>query len=309
MTIDTTTPELGAEQRRFLQHQTELLRHYGVVGRDRFVTISDPPLQVHLIEAGEGPPLVLFHGGDGEGANFAALMAELQGRFHCIAVDRPGNGLSQSLDYRHVDLRRHASGFVTSVLDVLGLQQATLVGGSMGGFFALATALDRPERVRDVVLLGMPVGVSRAGPLALRVIGAVPGLARRFMGRVGTIEGQHDQYRKMFHTDPSLLPGAHFETRLASQRLGAAETWATMLPRLVGLRGMRPEVLLVDDLPKISQRVLMVWPEHDMAPVSAGEAACAAIPRGSFVLLPGVGHFPYMEVPERTAELMAGFLT
>lgn len=302
------TPALTPEQQEFLEVQGRLLDHYHAEARDRFVEIQDPPMRVHLLEAGKGAPVVLFHGGDGEGANFAGLIGALQGRVHSFAVDRPGNGLSDAFDYRKTDLRRHAVAFVTSVLDALGLESATLVGGSMGGYFALATALDRPERVRDVVLLGMPVGVSRHVPLPLRIIAGVPGLATRFMGRVGTIEGQHDQYRKMFHTDPTLLPPEHFEVRLLSQRMGAARTWSVMLPRVAGLRGMRDEVFLGDELDRITQRVLIVWPEHDMAPIAAGEAAARRMPHSTFVPIPGGGHFPYMELPERTAQLILDFM-
>lgn len=102
--------------------------------------------------------------------NWAPLMAVLKDRLHMYAPDRPGFGLTDAFDYRNADLRTHASDFVVSVLDALGLESVTLIGGSMGGFFCLAAALDHPSRVRNLVLVGMAVGVSASASLPLRIL-------------------------------------------------------------------------------------------------------------------------------------------
>ena len=52
----------------------------------------------------------------------------------------------------------------------------------------------------------------------------------------------------------------------------------------------------------------MIMGEHDMAPPEVARAAMARIPASRFELLSGVGHFPYLEAPERTAELIVDFL-
>src|SRR5262245_17896030 len=255
------------------------------------IELPGPPGQAHVLEYGDGEPAVLLHGGDGEGWNWAALMAQLEDDLHMYAVDRPGFGRSGRFDYRTVALRPHAADFVTSLLDALGIESATLIGGSMGGFFALATALQRPERVRDVILVGYPVGFVSTAPLGLRISCAVPALARKMMRDAATVEGQRAQYRRMFKIDPDTVPSAYLEARAASvRRPGVQETWVTLLRRIAGLRGIRPEADLGDDLPRLRQPTLVVWGENDMAPAERGREAASRIPHCRFEFLPGVGH-------------------
>jgi hypothetical protein len=124
--IETMTREERA--REFEELQDEVLRLYGVAARSRFVELDKPPMRAHVLEAGDGEPLVVLHGGDGEAVTWAPLMGVLQKDARIHAVDRPGFGLSDAFDYRTVDLRRHAEDFVGSLLDALGVARVTLVG-------------------------------------------------------------------------------------------------------------------------------------------------------------------------------------
>jgi pimeloyl-ACP methyl ester carboxylesterase len=308
---DENAPPSSPARAAFVDAQDRLLRHYGVEARSRYVRLDRPALRAHLLEAGEGEPVVVLHGGDGQGVDWAPLMPHLQEDFRLYAVDRPGFGLTDPFDYRDVDLRRHAADFVTSLLDALGLERATIVGGSMGGFFALATAFARPERVRALVLVGMPLGLSRRVALPMRILCGVPGLANLFVARLGrpTADARKKQYRTMFHVDPATVPEIYFDMQVAGMRMpGALPTWAVLLRRIAGLGGMRPEVTFARELPHLRVPTLVVWGEHDMAPVEAGRTATEQIPRGCFAYLPGVGHFPFLEVPAETARLMREFL-
>lgn len=293
----------------FAELQEKLLRHYGVDAQSRFVHLTEPAMRAHVLEVGRGEPAIVLHGGDGEGVNWAPFLAAAGNDLHLFAADRPGFGLSDRFDYRQVDLRRHAGDFVVSLLDALGLESATVIGGSMGGFFALAAALDHPERVRRVVLVGMPLGLSSKVALPLRIISAFPPLARKLMKDAGTLEGQKKQYEKMFKIDPATVPELYLETRLAGVLLpGVQETWALLLHRVCGLRGIRPEVVLGAELPRLTQPTLVVWGENDMAPIEAGRGAVARMPNGRFVVIEGGGHFPFLEQPERCARMIVPFV-
>src|SRR5258708_20397042 len=89
-----------------------------------------------------------------------------------IALDRPGCGLSDGFDYSSVDdIRGHAVTFLGAVLDALGLDRARIVANSMGGLWSLWLALDRPERVSSLALLGCPaLAAGTSAPAALRII-------------------------------------------------------------------------------------------------------------------------------------------
>lgn len=293
----------------FAGRQRELLRYYGVPARSRYLDIERPQMRVHLLEAGEGEPLVLIHGGDGEGALWAPLMGALQHDFRLYALDRPGCGLSDPFDYRDVDVRRHAGDFVSSVLDSLGLESATLVACSMGGFFALSTALDHPTRVRRLALVGMPVGMTSSASLPLRVIAGVPGLSRKFMRSRGSVEAQREQYKRMFGTDPDTIPEPYLESRAAGVSIPATQdTWAVLLRRVAGLRGIKPGMYLGEELANVAAPTLVLWGEHDMAPLEEGRRESARIAEAQFVAMTGLGHHPFLQAPEETARLISDFV-
>lgn len=296
-------------RKAFAERQEALLRFYDLRARSRYLDIDRPQMRVHLLEVGEGEPLVLIHGGDGEGALWAPLMAALKDDFHLYALDRPGCGLSDPFDYRNVDIRRHAVDYATSALDALGLESATLVACSMGGFFALATALDHPARVRRLVLVGMPVGMTSSAPLPLRLIAGVPGLSSRFMKTRGSIKAQRAQYRQMFKHDPDTIPEPYLESRVAGVSIPATqETWAVLLRRVAGLRGIRPGMYLGDELAHVDVPTLVLWGERDMAPLEEGRRESARIARAQFVAMMGLGHHPFLEAPEQTAQLIRDFV-
>lgn len=302
-------PSADRAVRRFSDIQSELLASHGVRATSRFVELQNPCMRVHVLEAGAGEPVVLIHGGDGEGVNWSATMGPLQESAHLFAIDRPGFGLSDRFDYRHVNLRRHAGDFIVSLLDALGLESATLVGSSMGGFFATVAALDHPERVRRLVLVGFAVGTTRSLPFGLRLICGVPGLARRFMKGRDTMEAQRTQYRDMFHINPDSIPPLYFDLRIAGIQLPSEQdTWATLLPRVASLRGTREAVYLGDELSLIQVPCMMIMGEHDMVAADVGRAVMAKINGATFEFLPGIGHLPYLEAPEQTAQLISGFL-
>ncbi|MFD5764824.1 alpha/beta fold hydrolase [Streptomyces sp. NPDC127049] len=136
-----------------------------------------PAMQEHLLavdgkkifvaETGRGAPVLLLHGG-GPGAsgvsNYSRNIAELSQEFRVIVPDLPGYGRSS----KGIDLADPFGALATGirgVLDQLGLQKAHFVGNSYGGACALRLALDTPQRVDRMVLMGPGgIGTTRALP-------------------------------------------------------------------------------------------------------------------------------------------------
>jgi 3-oxoadipate enol-lactonase len=97
-------------------------------------------------EAGEGPVVVLLHGGLMDRRMWDPQWPAFTERFRTIRFDAPGFGLSEppSEDYVLADV-------LGGLLDLLGIDQAALVGGSMGGKAAIDYALARPDRIWALV--------------------------------------------------------------------------------------------------------------------------------------------------------------
>src|ERR1700722_16972859 len=107
---------------------------------DRYVKLSK--FRLHFVEAGAGPVVVLLHG-SGPGAtgstNFSPNIGPLSTRFRVIAVDMPGWGES---DPQTSETGRDHVAVPIELLDALGIEQAALVGNSMGGMTSVAAAVN-----------------------------------------------------------------------------------------------------------------------------------------------------------------------
>src|ERR1700682_458290 len=176
-------------------------------------TVTIDGVNLHYFCGGSGPPLVLVHGvGHWAACGFYHNLGPLAAHHRVFAIDLPGFGRSDKpvLAYT-IEL------FVMAVSDLMaseGIEQAAVMGVSMGGRVALGLALDSPEKVERLVLVdALGVGAPRRvlaysilltrglGELTLRGTARAlqqmnPAVIRRFWGwylrrpsRVGTIWG------------------------------------------------------------------------------------------------------------------------
>ena len=146
------------------------------------MTASAPPtLRPHAVTlhghrvtyrtAGSGPVLLLLHGVTNSSQTWEPVAAELSRSFTLIAPDLLGHGDSATPrgDY---SLGAHASG-VRDLLTLLGHEQATVVGHSLGGGIAMVFAYQYPERTERLVLVSSG-GLGREVHMLLRAA-ALPG--------------------------------------------------------------------------------------------------------------------------------------
>ncbi|MEV0042387.1 alpha/beta fold hydrolase [Nocardia rhamnosiphila] len=123
--------------------------------------------EIFYTESGTGPVVVLLHGG-GPGAsglsNYSRNIDLLARRFRVIVPDMPGYGRStKRIDQS--DPFGDLAAAVGGLLDALRIDSAHLVGNSYGGAGALRLAMDRPEKVGRMILMGPGgIGSTRALP-------------------------------------------------------------------------------------------------------------------------------------------------
>ena len=114
-------------------------------------------VELHYIEQGQGEPLVLLHGGQGDYRSWQPQIQALSPRYRVIAYsrryhypnDNPLTGRNHSALIDAVDL--------AGLLATLKLGPVHLVGTSYGAFTALALAVERPDLVRSLVLAEPPI--------------------------------------------------------------------------------------------------------------------------------------------------------
>src|SRR5579862_1667483 len=103
---------------------------------------------------GSGQPLILLHGGLGSGDMYAAIMPELAKGRQVITADLQGHGHTADVDrpLRHETMADDVAGLI----EQLGLEQADVMGYSLGGGTALRLAIQHPSLVRRLVLTSVP---------------------------------------------------------------------------------------------------------------------------------------------------------
>ena len=137
-------------------------------------------VRLHVVEKGEGPAVVLIHGNMVSERDYEAsgLLDRLARNHRVIAFDRPGFGHSTRPRDRLWTPAAQAK-LLHAALAQLGVKEAVVVGHSMGAMVALALALDHPEDVRRLVLVGgyyypsARIDALLTAPVALPVLGDV----------------------------------------------------------------------------------------------------------------------------------------
>jgi pimeloyl-ACP methyl ester carboxylesterase len=266
--------------------------------------VSLDGIRVRYLRSGSGPPLVLLHGLLGYSFSWRFVMPALAQQATVYAIDMPGAGFSErpaGLDCR---LRASATRLL-QFLDAVGLTACDLLGTSQGGAVAMMAAAIAPHRVHRLILVN-PVnpwsapGRRRARFLSSRAITPL------FLRLAPHLRITHSHILRRLYGDPlRILPGtlegysAPFTTPGAfANGLGVLRSWNQDLQQLKTI------------LPQIGRiPTLMVWGSVDraVAPGSAHELL-KHFQNCRLVILEGVGHLPYEEVPEEFNRVVAEFL-
>jgi len=271
--------------------------------------------RVHLLEIGDGRPVVLVHGTGSPAGFFLPLLNELH-HVRAIAPDRPGQGLSDPIDLPRHRYREIAVAWLDGLLDALELDTAALVGHSAGGVWSLWYALAHPERVTRLVLIGPPALPMTRCPLPYRLI-ATPGLGEllsrlvpaspksllrfaSFMGEGATVPRHPDLI--------DFMVAAGRDSLAAS--VDRAEARVLVSPfALVSLRGFRRQSRVrADELRQVAVPTLVIWGEQEpLGSVSVAQAVTELIPHARLEVLAG-GHAPWLGQPEQAAAALADFV-
>ncbi|MCW2986972.1 MAG: 2-hydroxy-6-oxo-6-phenylhexa-2,4-dienoate hydrolase [Conexibacter sp.] len=124
-------------------------------------------IRTRVLEAGDGPPLVLVHGTGGHIEAYSRNIVPLAaGGLRVIAYDMLGHGLTDKPDYPYTIDR--LSDHLLAVLDALGVERAHVSGESLGGWVAAWFAAHHPERV-DHLILNTPGNIANKPEVMTKV--------------------------------------------------------------------------------------------------------------------------------------------
>jgi pimeloyl-ACP methyl ester carboxylesterase len=271
--------------------------------------------QAHVIEAGAGDPLVMVHPGGTSALLFLPLIERLTG-VRVIAVDRPGFGLSDPIEFSRDTFRSDVVAWTSHVLEALGLDTTALLGSSMGGTWALWYSLEHPERIRRLVLAGaVPMAPGAQLPAPLRLMFGLmitPGVGSLVSRLVKPSPKSVDKMMGFFGEGQTVLNHPEqIEAQVVAGRDPVVAQANIGEMRAIGSSSgkLRREFRLQnEELARLSVPTLIAWGEHDpIGDPAVARALADAIPGARLELLP-TAHMPWFGEPDRTGELVESFV-
>ncbi len=243
-------------------------------------------IDLEVTAAGSGPPLLFLHGGD-HFALHRPFLDRLAARFRVTVPRHPGFGTTArppwfrtvgDIAYLYLDL-----------LEAEGLDGATVVGASFGGWVALEMAVRAGARLRRLVLIDS-LGVKFSGReerdiADIYALSAEELLARSF-------------------ADPRR--GPDYQTYDDAALEAVARDRAALT--LYGWKPYMHNPSLVHWLHRVRAPALVLWGAEDrIAAPAYGERLAAAIPGAQFRRIGDAGHYPQIEQPDAVAAAIADF--
>jgi len=255
------------------------------------VNVDDARLDVE--DRGTGDAIVLLHGFVLTRDIWNAQADALSATHRVVLPDLRGMGRSTASHGPY--LMEALAGDVAATLDALGIERASIVGHSLGGYVALAFARMYVERVERLALVGARLGED------------APERARFREELADRIEATDSIRPALDAFLPQMLaPGASadLQARVAEIASNNGPIGAAAM-----LRGMAMRVSSEDIAPDIDVPVLVLAGGYDpFLPPAEAAAEAAAFPKGRLVTCERSGHLPMLEEPEQTNAALAGWL-
>lgn len=272
--------------------------------RSHLHRVALPGAEVNYVDVGEGEPLVFIHGISGSWQNWLENLPHFAEGHRCLALDLPGFGASPMPSWP-IDMPAYGR-LVHDFSEKLGLERATLVGNSMGGFVAVEAATAFPDRFSRLVLVSAAGIVNTWNPQLRATVTAWawkefgPHFGRRGREIVSRPRAREVVFRPFVR-----FPGRLREDLLLEQIVGGmrrAEGFGEALRTLIA-HDIR------ERLAEIEIPTLIVWGLSDrVIPVAAAVSYHRRIPHSRLEIFERTGHLPQLERPLRFNRLLDEFL-
>ncbi|WP_214403175.1 alpha/beta fold hydrolase [Pseudonocardia lacus] len=253
---------------------------------------------VHVVQDGppQAPPLLLIHGSGAAHASWGPVVPALAADHHVVRVDLPGCGQSPPPPSYAVPAQAER---VAAVLDGLGLRAVTVVGHSSGGYVATALAERRPDLVGSIALVscGPALDALLPQPLILRALLAPP------LGPLlWALRSDAVIRRGIIATCAAPVPIP--DDAVAELR---GITFRSLRSVLRNNNAYLAERGVPERLAGLGRPVLAIFGAADPRWEPTSARRYERVPGARVEMLPGVGHVPMFEAPERTGELLVRF--
>jgi pimeloyl-ACP methyl ester carboxylesterase len=225
-------------------------------------------------EHGSGEPLVLLHGGLVDARFFAPNLGPLAERFRVYTPERRGHGHTPDVP-GPISYQLMADDTIAFLEAVVG-EPADLVGHSDGAFVAMLAAMQRPELVKRLVLIGG--GFNKSGEAMPDMDWNVDEIAKFLGPAYGEVSPDGEDHFKVVAT------------------------------KIGEMAAVEPN-LQASDLAAVTHRTLVMFADDDLMTMTHAVQMYDALPDAELAIVPGTSHFLTQEKPHLVNALVLDFLT
>jgi pimeloyl-ACP methyl ester carboxylesterase len=256
------------------------------------------PILTSYVQQGIGTtPILLLHGFDSSLLEFRRLLPQLAAYHRVYAIDLLGFGFTErlpDLSYSPATIQTHLYYTWKTLIQ----EPMILVGASMGGAAALEFTLQYPHLVKELILIDS-VGCTKPPQIGKFITEPIGNFATKFLSspRVRTGVSNKAYHDRAFVTEDALICASlHLESPY----------WSKALISFTRSGGYG---LLLDRLPEIQQRTLIIWGERDrILGTKSAKQFKNAIPNSQLHWIPNCGHVPHLEISQTVADLIRDFI-
>ena len=229
-------------------------------------------------EAGDGDPLLLLHGGMCTNETWGPQLPALAERFHVFATERRGHGHTPDVDgpLHDQDMADDTIAFLDTVVG----GPAHVVGWSDGGIIGLLVAIQRPDLVRKLVVIGTNYDTA------------------------GLADGVEEMLTGM---DAAGDDVTMFRDAYAAVSPDGVDHWPVFFAKFTEMATREPHIP-IEDLGRISSRTLVLVGDDDMVSLEHTIAIFRAIPDAELSVVPGTSHGVTLEKPGVVNDKVVDFL-
>jgi pimeloyl-ACP methyl ester carboxylesterase len=268
-------------------------------------------VETHVVEAGSGPPVLLLHGFADTCDGWRRIVPRLLAHHRVIAIDIPPFGRSHMPVLRDGQTLIDFYGeYFPRLFEELEVEQAAVMGHSLGGAVALSIALEQPQSVSHLCLIA-PAGLGVRAPWWWQALAGRPVNWMALLKLPNPIAAQAIRTAMRGFLEERLM----FDNRGLDH---AIEYFVDLyggrreLERLLSAgRALIPGYTgdLLQRSRHLARPVTVIWGRHDrLAPVEHAASFAAAVPQSRVHLLEGCGHYPQIELPAQVNEILEGAL-
>jgi 4,5:9,10-diseco-3-hydroxy-5,9,17-trioxoandrosta-1(10),2-diene-4-oate hydrolase len=269
------------------------------------VSVTVNGMRVHLERCGDGPPLLLLHGLVGSSRNWQQNIAFLSRYATVYAIDLFNMGASERVAGLDAGLESTADG-LADLMDALEIPAADVAGHSHGGAVAMMLASRHPEKVRKLMLFApanpfcnfadqaVRFYQTRMGTLLARLI---PVLPRRLKATA----------LDRMYGDPSRVVEGTLEGYITGLQIpGTIEHILNILRSWFDdMLALRSALVNLAEKP-----TLLIWGDMDRTVgLSSALRLQQVLVRSKLLVIPGVGHIPFAEMPDECNRAMRDWLS